>query len=260
MSYATLLTEETQGVLLITLNRPDKMNALNHQLLLEMQDVLDKATTNEKVKVVIITGGSKFFAAGADIGQLRSFDSPLVAQDFLAAGHQVMNKIESMGKPVIAAVGGIAYGGGCEMTLACDFRLASEKALFGVPEVNLGLIPGWGGTVRLPRLIGATKAKEMLCTGKPVTANEAYNLGLVNKVVPQEALLDESKKFALELAEKPAQALRMAKAVVNNQFGLGIDMAIKFEAQCANYLFTTEDVAEGIRAFLEKRKPVFKGR
>lgn len=260
MVEEVLRREKKERIVFLTLNRPEKMNAFNLETLAALEEALDEAEVNPGVKVIVLKGNEKVFSAGADISQLSAFTSPLDALAFLQAGHRVMNKIEGLSKPVIAAVGGLAFGGGCEVTLACDFRIASEKARFGVPEINLGSIPGWGGTVRLPRLIGAAKAKELLFTGRPITAEEAFRIGLVNLVVPHERLLEETEKFALELVEKPGQALRIAKIIVNTQFGLDINAAVKLESQGVTYLFTTEDLAEGTRAFLEKRKPTFKDR
>ena len=187
------------------------------------------------------------------------FSSPIEMYEFYKTRNPA-HELEKLDKPVIAAIGGLALGGGCELALACDLRIASETALFGQPEINIGLIPGSGGTQRLPRIIGVAKAKEILFTGDVINANEAYRIGLVNKVVPTESLMDETKKIASKLAEKPPLALRITKAVINAGRDVDLASSLKYEAQGFCILFSTEDSKEGLKAFLEKRKPIFKGK
>ena len=211
------------------------------------------------VRVVILTGEGKFFAAGADINELAGIKTPFDAHQFLLQIKPTFSLIESIPQPVIAAVNGPALGGGCELSLACDLRIASENALFGQPEINLGIIPGAGGTQRLPRLIGLTKAKELLFRGKPIDAQEAYRVGLVNRVVPGDELLSCCEGLARELAAQPYVALIMTKRVVNEGRNVDLRSALAMEAHSFEFLCSTEDQKEGLRAFLEKRKPKFQG-
>ena len=199
------------------------------------------------------------FIVGADITEIKKRDSVEDVMIFVELGHNTLRAMELMEKPVIAAVNGLALGGGLEVAVACDMRFASERAMFGTPEINLGLIPGWGATQRVSRLAGVGFAKELVMSGEPVTAKRAYEVGLVNKMFTPEDLLVETKKYAKILGSKPAFALKMAKCAINFGYDLDLDSAIKLETQCACQCSSTEDSKEGVAAFLEKRKPIFKG-
>jgi enoyl-CoA hydratase len=222
--------------------------------------VLTEIDRDDEVKVVILTGSEKFFAAGADITEIGSLLTPVDAHRFLKEAQAVFNKIEDLEKPVIAAVSGLALGGGCELILACDLRIVADNTTFGQPEIKIGVIPGGGGTQRLPRIVGVTKAKELLYTGDFIDAQEAYRIGLVNKVVPLVSLMDETRKMALKIARQPGFALKITKLAVNGGLNMDMKSAVAYEARCFEILFSTEDQKEGTRAFVEKRKPVFKDR
>jgi enoyl-CoA hydratase len=257
MNYETLIYEKENGVGTITLNRPKQKNAINDVMMSELFQLISNIAQDDEVRVVVITGGKDYFAAGADIRLVSTISSSFKAYDF--SRNSPIHELEELEKPVIAAISGIALGGGLELALACDLRIASETALFGQPEINLGIIPGSGGTQRLPRLVGLTKAKEMLFTGETINAQEAYRIGLVNKVVPVESLMDEVYKIATKIATKPAMALKVTKLVVNAGINLDLELALKFESQSFGLLFSTQDQKEGVSAFIEKRKPIFKG-
>ena len=259
MEYKTILYEKADRIGTITLNRPKAMNALNSAVLDELSDVLDEIAADNDVKVVIITGGNeKFFAAGADITELETLVTPVDAHAFSIKAQKAIKKLEDFEKPVIAAISGYALGGGCEMSMACDIRIAAENALFGQPEITIGVIPGGGGTQRLPRLVGAAKAKELLYTGAPIDAGEAYRIGLVNKVVPVVSLMEEARKMASKIARQPGVALSITKRVVNDGMNVSnIASALEFESHGFEILFSTADQKEGMKAFIEKRKPVF---
>jgi enoyl-CoA hydratase len=222
--------------------------------------VLSEIEGDDEVKVAILAGSEKFFAAGADITEIGKIATPVEAHRFLKDAQAAFNNIEDMAKPVIAAISGLALGGGCELVLACDLRIAAENALFGQPEIKIGVIPGGGGTQRLPRIIGVTKAKELLYTGDFIDAQEAHRIGLVNKVVSVASLMEEAKKMALKIARQPGIALKMTKLAVNGGLNMDIKSAMAYEARCFEILFSTEDQKEGMRAFVEKRKPNFKNR
>jgi enoyl-CoA hydratase len=259
MSYENILVDTSEGIRTITFNRPKALNALSMQLLEELSEALDKIALDEEIRVLILTGtGEKAFVAGADIRELAQCNA-LKAKHFSQTGQLVINKLQSLAIPTIAAVNGFALGGGCEMALACDFIYAAETATFGLPEITLGLIPGFGGTQRLPRLVGASMAKEMIFTGKGVKADEAKALGLVNLVCDPGALLEEVMKTARSMAVKGKVALRAAKEAVNN--GLNADLAtgLKIERDAFALCMASTDAKEGTQAFLEKRKPEFKG-
>lgn len=260
MVYKTIIYEKSEGIGTITLNRPKSMNALNSELFRELNHVLDEIERDDDVKVVIFTGGEKFFAAGADITEVGKISTPVEAHAFAKEAQNIFNRIEDLEKPVIAAVSGFALGGGCELALACDLRIAAENASFGQPEIKIGVMPGGGGTQRLPRVIGLTKAKELLYTGDPIDAHEAYRIGLVNKVVPTESLMDEARKMALKIARQPGIPLKITKLAVNRGINMDIKSAMAYEACCFEMLFSTEDQKEGMQAFIEKRKPVFKNK
>ena len=258
--YTTLLTELDKGTLVITVNRPDKMNALNKDVIQELGKVMDEVYNNDEIKTAIITGaGEKAFVAGADISEFVSLDYSAGTALAKAGQDGVFNKIENCHKPVIAAVNGFALGGGCELAMSCHFRVASANAKFGQPEVNLGLIPGYGGTQRLTQLVGKGKAMELMMTADMIGADEAKALGLVNHVVPQEELLAKAKEILQKIHTKAPVAVSKVIACVNDAarcVPTGFDNEIVRFGEC----FTTEDMKEGTSAFLEKRKPVFKGK
>jgi len=247
--------ERKKEIGIITLNRPEARNALNRKMIHELGNALTGLENDLQIRVIIITG-NKDFCAGADIKEMHAI-KPEEIETFCRWGHKVFDQLESMGKPVIAAITGFALGGGCELALACDIRIAGKGAKFGQPEVNLGLIPGFGGTQRLSRLVGVGKAKEMIFTGKIIDAKEAESIGLVNRVVKDEELMIAAEEMAQVIAQKAPIAVKMAKALINENQGIekGLEKEIDFFAQC----FTTQDRLEGMNAFLEKRKPQFKG-
>jgi len=260
MAYENILYEFGEGIATITFNRPKALNALNAALLRELSTALEEIAANEDIRVLVLTGaGDKSFVAGADISELATFDA-LQAKMFAQNGHQVIAKLQQLPIAVVAAVNGFALGGGSEIALACDFVYASENAKFGLPEINLGIMPGFGGTQRLPRLIGANMAKEMIFTGRMISAAEAARIGLVNKVVPPDQLMDEVRKTAGEIAGKGRVSLRAAKQAVNR--GLDVDLAsgCAVEIDAFALCMASPDAKEGTTAFLEKRKARFKGR
>lgn len=259
MAYENILSQVDQGIATITFNRPKALNALNQALLAELSQALDDIAADEDVRVLILTGaGEKAFVAGADIGELAAFTA-LQAKVFSRAGHAVIAKLQELPIAVIAAVNGFALGGGSEIALACDFIYAAESAKFGLPEINLGLIPGFGGTQRLPRLVGANRAKELIFTGKMISASEAAQIGWVNRVVPPAELMGEVLKSARAIAAKGRVALRAAKQAVNH--GLNTDLATGCAIETDAFALTlaSTDAKEGTSAFLEKRQAVFKG-
>lgn len=257
MSYETLIYEKEGGVGIITLNRPERLNAINFQLAIELDQLLNEILEDAEARTLILTGAGRGFCAGADIKEMAD---PQAKRLPVGRRYTFFNKIEDLDRPVIAAINGPANGGGLELALACDFRIASEAANFGLGEVKLGVMPAGGGTARLPRLIGVSRAKEFLYFGNRIDAEEAQRIGLVNRMVPAEKLMDEAKAWATELAERPPLSLKMLKYCVN--LGMQMDLlgAIDYEAKCAAILTASEDSVEGVRAFVEKRKPVFKGR
>lgn len=261
MTYQTLLYQTEEQTAVITLNRPEKLNALSPELYAELYSALVAAEKDDAVRAVILTGGTNVFAAGADLEAMASTNASVIqALKARFAPGSPFDFIEQMAKPVIAAIAGFALGGGCELAMCCDFRLAAESAQFGQPEIRVGLIPGAGGTQRLPRLIGMTKAKELIMLGEFINAEEALRLGLVNKVVPVEKLLDEAKEWARKLAKRPPFGLTLAKQVMNLGMDRDLPAALALERQAFAMLFATEDQKEGVRAFVEKRRPDFKGR
>jgi len=259
MSKNNLILIREEEVALITINRPNVLNALNKDTLNELCKTCAQLNADQGVKVIIITGNGKAFVAGADISEMRDY-TPEQAREFTALGHMTMDSIQNAGKPVIAAVNGYALGGGLELALACDIILASETALLGVPEVNLGIIQGFGGTQRLPRLIGKSLAKELIFTGDAVTAKRAYEMGVVNRVFPPDDLLSEAKKMALKIAQKGPIALRLAKRVIDSGYNKELSEGCALEREAFVECFTTSDRKEGMKAFLEKRKPIFTNR
>lgn len=261
-SYKTLLLEQkANGVWFLTINRPEALNALNSMVLNEMGEVLRQIgeMPYEDARVLVITGaGEKAFVAGADIKEISELDEDK-ALTFAQRGQSIFHELTLLKIPVIAAVNGFALGGGCELALGCDFIYASENAKFGLPEVSLGLIPGFGGTVRMARAVGQRRARELTYTGGMITSDEAFRMGLVNKVVPAAELLPTVMKTVEGILSKAPIAVGQAKKSINQAWDMDIEMAQKNEAQIFSELFTTEDVKEGTGAFIEKRKAQFKG-
>ena len=259
MAYENIIYQVEEGVATITFNRPKALNALNTALLEEFSQALDVVAADESIRVLILTGaGDKAFVAGADISELATCN-PLTAKNFSQNGHAIFARLQALPIAVIAAVNGFALGGGTEIAIACDFIYASENAKFGQPEINLGVIPGFGGTQRLPRLIGANRAKELIFTGKMISAAEAEKIGLANKVVPADELMTEVMQTAREIASKGKVSLRAAKQAINH--GLNTDLAtgIHIEVEGFGMCYGSADAKEGTAAFLEKRKANFKG-
>jgi enoyl-CoA hydratase len=260
MAYENIIFQSEDGIATITFNRPKALNALNNALLNEFSRALDEISANEDMRVLILTGaGEKAFVAGADITELAKFNA-LEAKIFSKKGQDVIGKLQTLSIPVIAAVNGFALGGGGEIALACDFIYASETATFGLPEINLGIIPGFGGTQRLPRLIGANMAKEMIFTGKMVPAAQAFDIGIVNKICPPASLIEEVRKTAKTIASKGKASLRAAKQAINSGLNADIVTGCNIECDAFALCIASEDAKEGTAAFLEKRKAVFKGR
>jgi enoyl-CoA hydratase len=255
------LTVDRDGaVAIVTVNRPKVLNALSLATLAELEAVVVALGDDNSVRCVVITGsGEKSFVAGADINEL-AVQSPTGGRQHALQGQRVLDTIEGLGKPVIAAINGYALGGGCELAMACTIRIAADTARLGQPEINLGLIPGYGGTQRLPRLVGPGRALELLLTGEQITATEAHRLGLVNRVVPAADVLSEARKLAAAIAAKPPIAVRYIIEAVNRGIQLPLREAEAFEATLFGLSASTEDMREGTSAFLEKRKPEFKGK
>ena len=255
-----LLLESHDGVAVVTINRPKVLNALNAQTLEELRRTMLGLRHDAAVRSVIITGaGEKAFIAGADINEL-SVQTPIGGRQHALAGQHILDLIENMGKPVIAAVNGFALGGGCELAMACTIRVAADTAKFGQPEINLGIIPGYAGTQRLARLVGRGRAMELLLTGEHISAQEAHRIGLVNRVFPAAELMAEARKLAATLALKAPVAVKYIIDAVNKGLEMPFPAAQIFEATLFGLVSTTEDMREGTRAFLEKRKAEFKGK
>jgi enoyl-CoA hydratase len=258
-SYETLLVERRERVAIITINRPEKRNALNIKTREEGAAVLEELSADKTVRVVVFTGaGDKAFIAGADIAEFQGRTA--ITQREVMLGRSLFTAIDNFPKPVIAMVNGYCLGGGCELALSCDLRIASDKASFGQPEINLGIIPGGGGTQRLTRLVGEGKAMELILTGDIIDAQTAYNLGLVNMVVPAADLEGKTMELANRIAEKSPVALRMAKEAVKLASRSNLDEGLRREVDLFALCFSSEDKNEGVSAFLEKRKPDFKGK
>lgn len=249
-------TNIQDGIAIVTISRPKALNALNSETLDELVKVCNWVKTDSKIRGMIITGEGKAFVAGADIVQMKPYKSE-AGRDYAGYAQSVFNMIEAIEKPVIAAVNGYALGGGCEIALSCDLRIASDKAVFGQPEVTLGIIPCFGGTQRLPRLIGSGRAKEMIFTGKKISAAQALEFGLVNKVVDSESLMAEALEMMNEILKVSPIGVKYAKLAINKGMDMDIMNAIEFEKDLVGLAFATEDKEEGMAAFLEKRKPEF---
>jgi enoyl-CoA hydratase len=259
MDFTTLLYDVADGVAVVTVNRPDKLNALNAQVLDDLDACFERIGQDSEVRAVVLTGaGPKAFIAGADITQFTRLDSDS-AIEFAERGQAVFSRIESLEKPVVAAINGYALGGGCELALACHMRVASQNAVLGQPEVGLGLLPGYGGTQRLPRIVGLGIALELITTAAHISAQRAYEIGLVNRLAEPGEALSAARKLATAAARQAPLAVGMAlRATLHS--GVPLPEGLAFEASLFGEIFDTEDLAEGVAAFLERRKPGFKGR
>jgi enoyl-CoA hydratase len=259
MEYKNIIFKIEEQIATITFNRPEVLNALNEASLKELSHAIDNVAEDGDIRVLILTGaGDKSFVAGADIREFLKFNA-LKAKLFSEMGHGLVNKLQEMPIPVIAAVNGFALGGGCEVVIACDFIYASENAMFGLPEINLGIIPGFGGTQRLPRLIGKNRAKEMIFTGKMIPATEAQAMGLVNKVCAQDELMDEVLNVAKIIISKGKVSLRAAKQAINTGMDVDLKTGCRIEIDAFAICQASPDAKEGTQAFLEKRGADFKG-
>lgn len=261
--YLNLLLDidQERGVAILTINRADKLNALNRALLEELDHALDYVSASDEIRALVITGaGTKAFVAGADIGEIAALEGLDDGRDFSRFGQEIFNKIERLTVPVIMAINGYALGGGCELALCGDIRLASENAQLGQPEINLGVIPGYGGTQRLARIIGRDRAKGLIFTGERVGAEDALRLGLVDRVVPQAELAIEATNLAVTLAGKAPRALALAKMAINDGASLPLEDALEMEAELFGQAAATQDRREGAASFLEKRQPNWTGR
>jgi enoyl-CoA hydratase len=255
LSYQNVLVTKEGAIGIVQLNRPKVLNALSFEVMSELVSGLEELDREGTVKVIILTGGEKTFAAGADLAEMsQATPVDLV----LGRRFELWDRIRKISKPIIAAVSGYCLGGGNELAMNCDLIVASETATFGQPEVNVGIIPGAGGTQRLPRVVGKYKAMEMILTGKSISADEAYRIGLVNHVVPPESLMEEAKKIATDIASKPPISIRSAKEAILKAQDTTLEVGLEFERKAFYMLFATEDGKEGMKAFLEKRKPTFK--
>lgn len=257
MTYQNLIFEKENSIRIITLNRPERLNTINFDLYCELEDVIGKLEEDGEARTIILTGAGRGFCAGADVKMLGDPDAKRLP---INKRYTLWTRLEDLEVPIIAAINGPCNGGGMELALCCDLRIASETATFGQGEILLGSIPNGGATARLPRLIGPARAKEILYFGSRIDAQEAYRIGLINRLVRSEELMAQARKWADELTQRPPLALKMLKYCIN--LGMQMDLlgAINYESKCATILRNTEDRIEGVKAFLEKRKPVFKGR
>jgi enoyl-CoA hydratase len=260
MEFKYIIYEKSEGIATITLNRPEALNAFSKDVIDEVLAGLEDARNDDSVRVVILTGsGEKAFSAGADIKAMIGMNA-LKARQLSLMGEKLCLALENLEKPVIAAINGFALGGGLEVAMSCDLRIASETARMGQTEINIGLIPGWGGTQRLTRLVGKTKAKELVFTGRIIDAKTAEQLGIVNIVLPAAEFRSAVGQFALDLAAKAPVALKVAKALINKGEDIGLESALALEREGFGVVASTEDLQEGVKAFAEKRKPAFKGK
>jgi enoyl-CoA hydratase len=261
MTYQNILVERQDRIAIITLNRPGVLNALSQATVNELDAAIDELGADESVRAIIITGaGEKAFAAGADMKELHALSSATEAAAFIGRRHRFLFKLGKLSKPVIAALNGYALGGGCELALACDIRIAAETARLGQPEINVGMIPGTGGTQRMLRLVGPGMARYLIMTGDHISAQEALRIGLVERVVPPEKLMDEAKALAAKLAAKPPIAIALAKQAIAMGMEMGLEDGCTHEVTLFGLVCATEDRLEGTTAFLEKRQPQFKGK
>lgn len=259
MSYKNIIVEKNDKIGKLTINRPEVRNALNRETRLEIEQGIIELENDANIRVIVITGaGEKAFCAGADIRDMKDA-TPLMAIDSAELGKRVFKKVENCKKPVIAMINGYALGGGCELALSCDIRIASDNARLGQPEINIGIIPGYAGTQRLPRLVGKAVAMEMILTGDLIKADEAYRVGLVNRVVAPEQLETAVLEVAEKLAQRSPIIVEIAKSAVNKGLETNLDVGSAYETECFGIAFSTQDHFEGINAFLEKRSPEFKG-
>ena len=260
MEFKYIIYEKSEGIATITLNRPEALNAFSKDVIDEVLAGLEDARNDDSVRVVILTGsGEKAFSAGADIKAMIGMNA-LKARQLSLMGEKLCLALENLEKPVIAAINGFALGGGLEVAMSCDLRIASETARMGQTEINIGLIPGWGGTQRLTRLVGKTKAKELVFTGRMIEAKMAEQLGIINMVFPAAEFRNGVRQFALDLAAKAPVALKVAKALINKGEDIGLESALALEREGFGVVASTEDLQEGVKAFAEKRKPAFKGK
>ncbi|MCS7250059.1 MAG: enoyl-CoA hydratase-related protein [candidate division WOR-3 bacterium] len=257
MEFKNIILEYEEEIVILKINRPQVLNALNTETILELEKAIDLIKENEKIRVLIITGEGKAFVAGADISEMVNF-SPFEAERFSCNGHRLLSKIENLDKVVIAAINGYALGGGCEIALACDIRLMAEDAKIGQPEVKLGIIPGFGGNIRLPKICGSGIAKELIFTGEMIDANEALRIGLVNKIYPREKLLEEAKNLAKKIITRGPLAIKLAKQAINQSLNMSIEQAKEWEIKLFALNFSSKEAKEGLKAFLEKREPNWK--
>jgi len=259
MEYKNLIVEVKDGIGILKINRPKALNALNTETVIEIKHAANELNTNKDIRVVILTGeGDKAFVAGADILEMKDMNA-LEGMAFSQRGHEAFSVLENMGKPVIAAVNGFALGGGFELALACDFIYASDKARVGFPETTLGIHPGFGGTQRTAKIAGLAKAKELIFTGKMITAQEAYEMGLINKVVPHDQLMNEVMAIAEKIKANGPVAIRFAKECINKSLSLDNKEGLMLEAKDFGLCFATKDQKEGMTAFVDKRKPTYTG-
>jgi enoyl-CoA hydratase len=257
LTYKNILTEKEEPVGIVRLNRPKVLNALSHELMAELVAALEEMDRDDSIRAVVLTGDERAFAAGADIKEMSDETSiSIMLKDQFAT----WDRVRMIKKPIIAAVSGFALGGGCELAMTCDIIVASESAQFGQPEINIGVIPGAGGTQRLTRCVGKYKAMEMILTGRPISACEAYQWGLVTKVVPVELYLEEAKNLAREIAKKPPLAVQLAKEAILKSYDATLAEGLNFERKNFYMLFSSEDQKEGMHAFMEKRPAKFSGR
>jgi enoyl-CoA hydratase len=259
VQYQFLLYQKDGGIGLVTINRPSALNALDESVFVELYNLFQEIENDVSIKVVILTGAGRAFVAGADIAQMRPQNSVGI-RNFVAKSRKAADQIYNLSKPVIGAINGFALGGGCEIAMCCDIRIASENAKFGQPEINLGIIPGIGGTQNLTRLVGVAKAKELIFSGDTIDAKTALSMGLVNSVVPHDQLLAEARSFAQKLLSKSSITLALAKKAINAGMSMDLNSGFNLENECFALCFATEDQKEGMSAFLEKRKANFTGK
>lgn len=255
-----IVFEKENNLAIVTINRPKALNALNSETLRELNEVVEQINSDEEIYAVILTGaGEKAFVAGADISEMKDM-TVSEGRQFGKLGNSIFRKIELLEKPIIAAINGFALGGGCELALACDIRIASSKSKFGQPEVGLGITPGFGGTQRLARTVGISMAKELIFTGKMIDSNEAYRIGLINKIVEPDKLMEEAKAMASAIAANAPIAVKLCKTAINRGLQMDMDTAVMYEAEIFGECFATEDQKEGMAAFVERREKKFKNK